>query len=120
VVLILDATHLERNLYLAGQVLELGLPTIVALSMVDLAERDGIEIDHERLAAELGCPVVPVVARNRRGVEELRQRLADLVRELPADEPLPPAIGACGCDGCPFQKRFDWAERLGQRCVRRP
>ena len=64
VLLLLDATNLERNLYLASQVLELGLPTVVALNMVDLAERASIQIDAASLARELGCPVVPVVARS--------------------------------------------------------
>ncbi len=59
VVLLVDATNLERNLYLASQVLELGIPTLVALNMVDLAERSAIDIDADHLAAELGCPVVP-------------------------------------------------------------
>ena len=62
VLLLLDATRLERNLYLASQVMELGLPTVVALNMTDLAERASIRIDPERLAQELGCPVVPIVA----------------------------------------------------------
>jgi ferrous iron transport protein B len=121
VVLLIDATNLERNLYLASQVLELGLPTLVALNMVDLAERSAIEIDPDRLAAELGCPVVPVVARERDSAERLRKGLADLVEGLPP-EVLPNSRAAARgafeeCAGCPFKARFDWAEEVGGRCT---
>ena len=120
VILLLDATHLERNLYLASQVLELGLPTVVALNMVDLAERAAIDIDVERLSAELGCPVVPLAARSGRGVEELRRRLEALAGRpwQPAPAASPPSHD---CEGCPFKARFDWAEEVGGRCtVSRP
>src|SRR3972149_2573661 len=55
---IVDAGNLERNLYLVSQVLELGLPTVVALNMVDLAQSRGLAIDVDRLARQLGVPVV--------------------------------------------------------------
>lgn len=117
VVLLLDATNLERNLYLASQVLELGLPTVVALNMVDLAERSAIEIDVERLAAELRCPVVPVVARSGRGTQILRQQLEHLIS--PDYQPSRPDTGEglCDCTGCPYKARYDWAEQVGARCV---
>ena len=117
IVLLIDATNLERNLYLASQVLELGLPTVVALNMVDLAERKAIEIDVEQLSSELRCPVVPVVARTGRGVDGLRQEL-----ELLIDPSYRPALletgeGLCDCTGCPYKARYDWAEEVGSRCV---
>ncbi len=117
IVLLLDATNLERNLYLASQVLELGLPTVVALNMVDLAERRAIEIDIERLSTELRCPVVPVVARTGRGVDGLRHELELLVG--PASKPsiLETGEGLCECTGCPYKARYDWAEEVGSRCV---
>ena len=117
VVLLMDATNLERNLYLASQILELGLPTVVALNMVDLAERSAIEIDVERLAAELRCPVVPVVARSGRGTETLRQQLEHLIS--PHYQPSLPDTGEglCDCTGCPYKARYDWAEEVGARCV---
>ena len=65
VVVVVDASNLERNLYLAVQVLEIGLPTVVALTMVDVAERRGITVDPEALADSLGVRVVPLVARDR-------------------------------------------------------
>lgn len=73
VVVVIDASNLERNLYYATQVIELGYPTIVALNMVDVAERQGHHIDADKLAEELGAPVVPVVANVGKGVPELRE-----------------------------------------------
>src|SRR5678816_1742759 len=61
-VIVVDASNLQRNLYYATQVIELGHPTIVALNMVDVAEANGHHIDYEKLAAELEVPVVPVIA----------------------------------------------------------
>ena len=71
VVLVVDATNLERNLYLTVQVLELGIPAVVALNMADTAEARGFHIDHGRLAETLGVPVVRTVARRREGVDDL-------------------------------------------------
>jgi ferrous iron transport protein B len=71
VVVVADATNIVRNLYLASQVIEVGLPTIIALTLTDLAARKGITIDVEQLSARLGCPVVPVVAPAREGIDQL-------------------------------------------------
>lgn len=74
VVQVIDATNLERNLYLALQVLETGLPTVVALNMTDLVEKNGDRIDATRLERSLGCPVVQISALKNRGVDELLVR----------------------------------------------
>ncbi len=71
VILAVDATSLTRNLYLATQIIELDRPTVVALTMVDLAESAGINIDVPKLETQLGVPVVPVVASRQEGIEEL-------------------------------------------------
>jgi ferrous iron transport protein B len=76
VLLVLDATNLERNLYLAFQVLERGLPLVIALNLMDVARARGIAIDHQALAQELGVPVVPTEAINGKGIPELKQELA--------------------------------------------
>ncbi len=68
---VVDASNLERNLYLAVQLMELGVPLIICLNMVDVAEARGMKIDAAKLAAKLGVPVVPTVARSGQGVEEL-------------------------------------------------
>ncbi|MCI0459080.1 MAG: ferrous iron transport protein B [Gemmataceae bacterium] len=75
VVTIVDASNLERNLYLTTQVLELGVPVVVALNMIDVAQGQGIRIDCERLAGQLGVPVVPIQANKRKGLDGLRQAI---------------------------------------------
>ena len=71
VVQVVDATNMERNLYLTLQVAELGVPMVIALNLVDLARAQGDEIDHERLSASLGIPIVPTVGTSGEGVDEL-------------------------------------------------
>src|SRR5688572_26984208 len=73
---IVDASNLERNLYLVSQALELGLPIVVALNMVDLAERNGLNLDAARLSRQLGVPVVKIQAHRRVGLDQLRAALA--------------------------------------------
>jgi ferrous iron transport protein B len=72
---IVDASNLERNLYLTTQILEMGVPTIVALNMMDLAQRRQIRIQPESLSQRLGCPVVPLCAHTGQGVAQLRETL---------------------------------------------
>jgi len=74
IVNVIDASNLERNLYLTVQLLEMGVPIVVALNMMDVARKRGIEIDTALLARELGCPVVPVVAVTKEGITELNAR----------------------------------------------
>jgi len=78
-VIVVDASNLDNHLRFALQLIELGLPTVVALNMVDMAERDGLTIDVEALSRELGVPVVPTVAVRRRGVDQLRAVLGSIV-----------------------------------------
>ncbi|HED52387.1 MAG TPA: Fe(2+) transporter permease subunit FeoB [Gammaproteobacteria bacterium] len=75
VVNVVDASNLERNLYLTVQLLEMGVPLVLALNMMDVARKRGIRIDTERLSQELGCPVVPVVAVTGEGTTELKARM---------------------------------------------
>lgn len=70
-IVVLDAANLDNHLCFALELLALNLPTVVALNMVDLAERDGLTLDAERLSKELGVPVVPTVAVRKRGLTEL-------------------------------------------------
>ncbi len=71
VIVVVDAANLERNLYLAVQVLETGIPTILVLNMTDVAASRGIDVDSDELSARLGIPVVPMVARSGAGIEDL-------------------------------------------------
>jgi len=68
---IVDASNLERNLYLAVQFMEMGAPLCIALNMMDMAERRGIQIDSLKLLELLGVPVIPTIARNGKGKAEL-------------------------------------------------
>ena len=86
VIVVADASNLERNLYLVTQVLEFGLPVVLALNMADLAERKGIEIDIAALRRELGCQVVTTVANKGGGLEDLKHAL-----EKALDGTAPPA-----------------------------
>ena len=76
VLVVVDAVHLERNLFLAGQVIELGIPVVIALNQFDIAEAEGIRIDVPELIHELGVPVVPTVAKRGEGLEPLKRALA--------------------------------------------
>ncbi|MEX1188313.1 MAG: ferrous iron transport protein B [Bacteroidia bacterium] len=75
VIIVADASNLKRSLLLCLQVIDLGLPTVLAVNMIDLLERSKLKLDTARLAAELGIPVIPVNARERKGVLELKQAL---------------------------------------------
>ena len=74
VINIVDATNLERNLYLTTQVLEADVPVLVALNMTDVVERDGDVIDAGKLESELGVPVVPISALKGAGVDKMMER----------------------------------------------
>jgi ferrous iron transport protein B len=76
VIVVVDASNLERNLYLVVQVLEMGVPTVVALNMTDVADSREISVDVNELAELLGVPVIPTVARRGRGLESLKDELA--------------------------------------------
>ena len=93
VLLVLDASNLARNLYLALQVLELGRPCVIALNMIDLAKQAGVAIDPERLEAALGIPVVPTVARTGEGIDALIKVLDGLVGRAARTEPRVTAPG---------------------------
>ncbi|HID22929.1 MAG TPA: GTP-binding protein, partial [Planctomycetaceae bacterium] len=77
VVCILDASNLERNLYLASQVLDLGLPTVLVLNMWDVAQARGIQIDCQALAERLGVPVVPTIAHRKWGLDRTMAAIAE-------------------------------------------
>jgi len=76
-VVVLDAANLEQHLVFAQELIALGRPVVVALNMVDLAERDGLVIDPDALAQSLGVPVIPTVAVRKRGLDALLEALAD-------------------------------------------
>jgi GTP-binding protein len=84
-VAVVDATRLERHLYLVLQLLQTGRPMVVALNLIDEADRAGLKIDDRYLSRELGLPVVPVVARDSRGLPRLMAAVDQVVQD-PADD----------------------------------
>lgn len=75
VVDIVDASNIERNLYLTFQLIEMGANVVIALNKMDLAESKGYKIDVRKLSAELGVPVVPMVAIKGEGIDELKNTI---------------------------------------------
>ncbi len=84
VILVVDAANPERNLYLTVQVLELGIPCVVALNMSDTAEARGLRIDHALLEERLGIPVIRTVARRGEGVDDLLEAVLSVAGERAA------------------------------------
>lgn len=120
VVLVMDATNIERNLFLASEILDLRLPTVVALNLIDAATRADIRIEVDRLSDELKCPVVAVSSKKGTGFDDLRAAVSGVLKEqLPI---LTEEHTSCtvGCSGCTFAARYDWAERVSGRAVKSP
>jgi ferrous iron transport protein B len=94
VLTLVDASNLERNLYLTTQALELGVPVVAALNMIDVAEGQGIRIDAQELSLRLGVPVVPIQANKKKNLDRLKQTLALTAGgDLPAKQtPFPDAF----------------------------
>ncbi|HEX7260778.1 MAG TPA: ferrous iron transporter B [Luteolibacter sp.] len=113
VVCVVDASNLERHLQLALQVIELGLPCVLALNMVDVAERTGLRLDPAKLAEELGVPVVPMQANAKKGIVELKQALR---LPLPVTAEVHWTAGA----GDPETSRRAFVTRLCELAARRP
>jgi ferrous iron transport protein B len=105
VVAIADASNLERNLYLTTQVLELGVPVVLALNMLDVARTQGVAVDAERLSRQLGVPVVPIQANKGIGLDRLREVVAATAGAAP------PAKTA------PFPEAFETEVRALHRAV---
>lgn len=121
VVLVLDATNLERNLFLASQVLDLNLPTVVALNLFDAARAADIQIEVEQLAEQLRVPVIPVSAKTGEGLAALNQQIQNYLTpapELTILEERPSCT--TGCTGCHFSARYDWAASVAGNAVRAP
>jgi len=110
--IVVDATNLERNLFLASQLLDRKLPTVVALNMIDSADKHGLHFDIEELAKRLGCHVVPISARTGQGIDDLFQALNELVRKR-IEPTVHPDLASCGhCSGCQYAARYNWAETV--------
>ena len=92
IIVVVDASNLQRNLYLVSQLIELGHPLVMALNMTDIAERRGLNVSAEKLEASLGIPVVSIVGHKKKGIDALKSAI-DRARIAPMPEwPLPDAM----------------------------
>lgn len=115
-VVVVDATNLQRSLFVARQALELSKPTIVAVNLIDAADRQGIEIDCEGLSEKLGCPVIAVSARNGRGIDSL---IAEIHRATTEEAAAAGAPECNSCLTCPYARGHQWAESVAAETSRR-
>lgn len=113
---IVDASNLERNLYLSVQLLEMGLPTVVCLNMMDIAEERGLKIDVPALAKRLGTAVVPMVTRKGSGHDQLinllREGVPDATLTVPYPAEVETAVGELdallAASSCPLRPSRRW------------
>jgi ferrous iron transport protein B len=94
VIVVVDASNLQRNLYLVSQMIELGRPMVIALNMMDIARRRGINISAERLSDLLGVPVIPVVGNKHEGITPLKEAIKQASIAKMPEWPLPEAMKA--------------------------
>lgn len=88
VIVVADATNLARNLYLVTQTMDLGIPVILALNMMDITDRRGLQIDVNKLSQKLNVPVVPLVANKNKGIHELENAISKIARSEYEYEPV--------------------------------
>ena len=107
VINVIDASNLERNLFLTSQLLEMDVPVIIALNMMDIAKRRGIEINAEELSRNLGCQVVPIIANKQAGTGELKHKVSEIIamqHKSTAQVKYPQAVVAGGSGSVPIKK----------------
>ncbi len=80
IIAVIDAANLERNLYLVSQLIDFGIPMVIALNMIDLAESRGVQVHSELLSRALDVPVIPIVASKSQGLTQLREAVDSLLR----------------------------------------
>ncbi|MGH8550530.1 MAG: Fe(2+) transporter permease subunit FeoB [Methylococcales bacterium] len=135
IVNIVDAANIERNLYLTAQLVEMRVPMLVALNMMDVARERGIQIDIPRLSEKLDCPVVPIVAAKKKGLDSLKEMLLVLASnpqspriDIPYTHAFEDAVNQVaalvGKPGTPYQHDTRWfaiklleADSLARRLV---
>jgi ferrous iron transport protein B len=115
ILVVVDACNLTRNLVLTGELLRFGIPVVVALNMVDLAQRRGLTLDAARMSVELGCPVVSIVARRGEGLDELRLAIGDTLTGLARRAGVPAPLATS--DPAPDVDLVAWAETVVEASV---
>ena len=119
IISVVDATNLERNLYLTTQLFEFGVPVVVALTMIDVFEKQKHEIDIQRLSEKLGVPVIAVNAKGDRGKTELAEMVMELVTGTGAREPAFSLNGnSTGGDAAKIFARYNFISNAVQESVR--
>jgi len=113
VVVVVDVENLQRNLFLASQAAEMGVPIVVALNCWDIAERKGLQIDCKLLQQRLGVPVVPTVATRSRGTDELAQAVKSAIKNRPMYGAPQMACGRA-------KSHSELTNRTGRKARRRP
>jgi len=107
---IIDASNPERNLYFLSQLMDLGLPTVVALNMGDVAESKGLKVNAQALSKALGVPVVAIMAHKKDGLQALAEAMERSVGEgKGAKGPGLPLNGAAAADPAVIRGRYEWA-----------
>lgn len=117
ILVVVDATNLQRNLFLVSQLIELETPVVVALNMIDSATSQGLKIDVKQLQKELDCPVVSISAKTGENISQLKTVIANQF-EHGCETAVSKDV--CGsCNGCQYAARYDWAESVSNNSVDR-
>jgi ferrous iron transport protein B len=111
IVAVVDATNLERNLYLVTQLLEYRIPLVVALTMIDETEKSETIINAEKLSEELGVPVVQIIAAQKRGIEELQRAVFQVLENKTSFASLP-FFKQNGNGNSNIIQRYAWISRV--------
>ncbi|MBS0359306.1 MAG: ferrous iron transport protein B, partial [Proteobacteria bacterium] len=119
IVNVIDAAHLERHLYLTTQLLEMSVPVVIALNMIDVVKQNGLKIDIQKLEQMLGCPVVCIQANKNIGMEELKDTIAQVIKNKTTQKAkkiltLPPVVEESIKNIIPYLDNFPVSQ---QRCV---
>ncbi|MCY3714395.1 MAG: ferrous iron transport protein B [Gemmatimonadetes bacterium] len=112
IVVVADASNLNRNLYLVTQLIDLGIPVAVAMNMMDNAASSGVHIDLDALSEQLQVPIVPVVASRQQGIDELRRMMFDQVGPVDRDARTDGSTETAG-EAVSFAERFPRRRLLG-------
>ncbi len=113
---VVDATNLQRSLFVTRQALELNKPTVVAINLIDLANRQGIQIDCDGLSRKLGCPVVPISARSGHGMDQLAKELHHATSATAQGVAAPECNS---CLTCPYAQGHQWAASVAAETTTR-
>jgi ferrous iron transport protein B len=116
IIAVVDASNLQRNLYLVSQIIEMGRPLVVALNMVDVAERRGVRVDAGALERRLGVPVVPVVGHKRSGIPELLRAIGQARVAPVPDWPIRMRVAGIDPMQADIEAHYGWIEEVVADC----